>query len=219
MRSGRDSRTYESRVVVPSRDNSAAPRPAPSSFVAESRRMVARWEAATALLLANPPTVEASVGLARMLPVWLRWRAHPVGALIAAAARHPQRTAIIDDEGSLTFAEVDGRSNALARTWETLGIGSDTTVGLMCRDGRLFFDAATATQKLGANLVYVNAAFSPPQVAAVIEDEGIDLLVHDSALAEAVVDARPRMIFGDDAVRIGVQSSDRRSLEPPAKPG
>jgi acyl-CoA synthetase (AMP-forming)/AMP-acid ligase II len=188
--------------VVAPRDNSAAPRPTPSSVVAESRRLVARWEAATAMLLANPPTVEASIGLARMLPVWLRWRTHPVGALIAAAARHPQRAAIVDDEGSLTFAELDERSNALARTWEALGIGPETTVGLLCRDGRLFFDAATATQKLGANLVYVNAAFSPPQVAAVVEDEGIELLVHDA-----------------DAMRAGVESSDRRPLEPPAKPG
>jgi acyl-CoA synthetase (AMP-forming)/AMP-acid ligase II len=205
--------------VVALRDNSAAPRPTPSSVVAETRRMVARWEAATAMLLANPPTVEASIGLARMLPVWLRWRTHPVGALIAAAARHPQRAAIIDDEGSLTFAEVDERSNALARTWETLGIGPDTTVGVLCRDGRLFFDAATATQKLGANLVYVNAAFSPPQVAAVVEDEGIELLVHDASLASAVADAKPRILLGEDALRAAVQSSDRRPLEPPAKAG
>jgi len=209
----------ERRVVVAPRDNSAVPRPTPSSVVAESRRLVARWEAATAMLLANPPTVEASIGLARMLPVWLRWRTHPVGALIAAAARHPQRAAIIDDEGSLTFAEVDERSNALAHTWAALGIGPGTTVGLLCRDGRLFFDAATATQKLGANLVYVNAAFSPPQVAAVVEDEGIELLVHDAALAPAVVDARPRILLDEDAMRAGVESSDRRPLEPPAKPG
>ncbi len=181
--------------------------------------MLARWEAATAMMLANPPTAEASVGLARMLPVWVRWRAHPVGALIAAAARHPGRTAIVDDEGSLTFAELDERSNALARTWQAQGIGPGTTVGLLCHDGRFFFDVATATQKLGANLVYLNVAFSPPQVAAVVEDEGVDMLVHDMSLAPAVAEAKPRVMVSEADLRAGVASGDRRPLRPPPKAG
>ena len=45
-------------------------------------------------------------------------------------------------------------------------------------------DVAIATQKLGANLVYLNAAFSPPQVAGVVGDEDIDVLVHDDSLAD-----------------------------------
>ena len=75
------------------------------------------------MLLANPPTPETPIGIVRTLPIWLRWKAHPVGALIAAAARHPQRTAIIDDEGSVTFGEIERRSTALARAWRALGIG------------------------------------------------------------------------------------------------
>ncbi len=175
------------------------------------RRLLARWETTTAMLVANPP----SYGLVRTLPVWLRWRDHPVGALIAAAARHPTRAAVVDDEGSLTFGELDARSNALARTWGQEGIGPSTTVGLLCRDGRLFFDASIAAQKLGANLVYLNAAFSPPQVAGVVEDEGIDLLVHDDALAASVGEAKPRLIVSEADLRAGAEAPDRRPLTPP----
>jgi fatty-acyl-CoA synthase len=171
-------------------------------------------------MLASPPTAEASIGLARMLPVWIRWRAHPVGALVAAAARHPRRTAIIDDEGAVTFAELDRRSNALARSWRDAGIGPGTTVGLLCRDGRLFMDVSIATQKLGANLVYLNAAFSAPQVAGVVADESIDVLAHDDALQAAVVDAEPsKLIVGERELRRAVDGEDSDALEPPERPG
>jgi fatty-acyl-CoA synthase len=181
--------------------------------------LLARWEAATALMLSSPPSAEASIGLARMLPVWIRWRDHPVGALVAAAARHPRRTAIIDDEGSLSFAELDSRSNALARTWRSQAIGPGTTVGLLCRDGRLFMDVAIATQKLGANLVYLNAAFSAPQVAGVVADESIDVLAHDDSLAASVVEAKASRIVGEQELRRAVASEDNAALEPPGRPG
>jgi fatty-acyl-CoA synthase len=154
-----------------------------------------------------------------MLPAWLRWRAHPVAAVIAAAARHPRRTAVVDDEGSLTFAELDRRSNAVARAWREQGVGPDTTVGVLVRDSRLFFDASLATQKLGANLVYLNAAFSAPQVAGVVEDEGIDLLVHDDSLAEAVSEADPRLLVDEAALREAAAGADDGPLPVPVSPG
>jgi fatty-acyl-CoA synthase len=170
-------------------------------------------------MLASPPTAEASIGLARMLPVWIRWREHPVGALIAAAARHPRRTAVIDDEGSLTFAQLEQRSNAVARAWRSEGIGPGATVGLLCRDGRLFLDVAIAAQKLGANLVYLNTAFSPPQVAGVVADEGVNLLAHDNSLSGSVIEARPERLVGEDELRRAAASDDNGPLKPPARPG
>lgn len=184
----------------------------------QPRLLMSRWEGASALVLANGLSAGASYGLVKALPVLVRWRSHPVGALIAATARHPNRRALVDEEGALTFRQLDERSNALARAWQAQGIGPGTTVGLLCRDGRLFFDASTAVQKLGANLVYLNAAFSPPQVAGVVEDERVDLLVHDDALAGAVVEAKPRLLAGEADVRAAVQG-DPRDLDPPASAG
>ena len=193
--------------------------PVAGSLIADPRRMLVGCEAAAALMLASPLTADASLGLLRMLPVWFRWREHPVGALVAAAARYPRRTAVIDDEGSLTFAEVEARSNALARAWRADGVGPDTTVGLLCRDGRLFLDVALAAQKLGANLVYLNAAFSGPQVARVIIDEAIDLLAFDDSMSAAVAEAEPARMVGEDELRRAVADADNGPLMPPARPG
>jgi len=178
-----------------------------------------RWEAATALLLASPPGFQTPSRTARMLAAWLRWRRHPVGALVAAAARYPERAAIVDDEGSLTFAELEARSNAVARAWREREIGPGTTVGLLCRDSRLFFDSSVAAQKLGADLVYVNVAFSPPQVAGVVEDEGIDALVYDDSLADAASEANPRIVVTEDELRAAAAGGDPRPVSPPARAG
>jgi fatty-acyl-CoA synthase len=193
--------------------------PAVNRWVPPTSQILARWEALMALTLANPPSPRASIGLARMLPVWMRWREHPIGAVIAAAARYPQRTAIVDAEGSLTFAELDRRSTALARTWMAQRIGRESTVGVLCRDGRLFFDASIAAQKLGAGLVYLNAAFSAPQVAAVVQDEGIDVLVHDDALALAASQATPSIVVPETELREAVLNGDTRPIDPPARTG
>jgi acyl-CoA synthetase (AMP-forming)/AMP-acid ligase II len=154
----------------------------------------------------------------RSLPTLMRWRAHPVGALIAAARRYPERAALFDDEGSLTFAEFDQRSTAAARAWQQQGVGPGTTVGVLCQDGRRYFDASIAAQKLGANLVYVNTAFSAPQVAGVVQDEAIDLLVCDEALRGAAADVENCRIYSESELREAVRG-DHRMLEPPAASG
>src|SRR5204863_87329 len=45
------------------------------------------------------------------------------GELSIAAIRHGERTALVDDLGQLSYAELDRRSNALANAWRERGIG------------------------------------------------------------------------------------------------
>lgn len=182
-------------------------------------RLVHRWEAVTALFLASNPTPESPHRMARMLLAWSQWRAHPVGAFIAAAARYPLRIAVVDEEGALSFAELDARTNALARAWRAEDIGVGATVGILCRNHRMFLEATFAAQKLGANVVYLNTAHSPPQIAGVIDDEGVELLVVDDSLVEAAAAARLARTIGQAEVREGVLGADRRPLRPPARPG
>ena len=45
----------------------------------------------------------------------VRWGATPAAGYKAAASRYPDRLALIDESGTLTFGEVHERSNALAQ--------------------------------------------------------------------------------------------------------
>lgn len=112
------------------------------------------------------------------------WGTGPAGGFTAAAALDPDRTAIVDELGSLTFREMHRRSNSLARAFALLGVGEGDSVAIMCRNHRGFVDASIATAKLGADVLYLNTAFAGPQLVDVLEREKPTLLVHDEEFSK-----------------------------------
>ena len=108
----------------------------------------------------------------------LRWGATPAAGYTAAAARHPDDLAIIDEAGALTFQAVHERSNALARALAAEGVRPGDGVAIMCRNHRGWVLAYVATNKLGAHALFMNTAFSGPQLADVAR-----LVPCDEALA------------------------------------
>ena len=91
-----------------------------------------------------------------------RWGATPAAAYTGSAARFPDREAIVDERGTLTFEEVQLRTNALAREMQRGGDFEGDGVAIMCRNHRGFVEATIACSKLGANSLYLNTAFAGP---------------------------------------------------------
>jgi fatty-acyl-CoA synthase len=107
-------------------------------------------------------------------------------AITIAALRHGDRVGIKDELGSLTYAELDARSNALGSALRAIGVTSEDTVGILCRNHRGFLDATFAAGKLGARSLYLNTDFAGPQLADVCRREGVSLLIHDQEYDELV---------------------------------
>ena len=87
--------------------------------------------------------------LVRVLTTLARWGRSPAAGSISLADRFPDETAIIDELGTLTFAEVHTRTNALAHALSDRGINEGDGVGIMCRNHRGFIEATVAVSKLG----------------------------------------------------------------------
>jgi acyl-CoA synthetase (AMP-forming)/AMP-acid ligase II len=121
-----------------------------------------------------------------------RWGPTPAAGYTVAARRHPGETAVIDELGTLTFREVHERTNALAHAWADEGIGEGDGVAIMCRNHRGFIDATVACSKLGAHALFLNTAFSGPQLADVAEREDPKAIVYDEEFAELIADAGHR---------------------------
>jgi acyl-CoA synthetase (AMP-forming)/AMP-acid ligase II len=68
-----------------------------------------------------------------------------------AAARWPDRTAIIDDDGALSYRELQSKIESLARELYDDELGARQAVGIMCRNGRDFVAAVFATGLVGAD--------------------------------------------------------------------
>jgi acyl-CoA synthetase (AMP-forming)/AMP-acid ligase II len=120
---------------------------------------------------------------ARVVSAFVRWGASPALGITAAAIHHPHETALIDERGSLSFEQLQRRSNALARAFERIGIGYGDGVGIMCRNHRGFIEATLAAAKLGASALYLNTMFAGPQLAEVTRRERPKALVYDEEFA------------------------------------
>ena len=164
--------------------------------------------------------------------VWAlyRWGTTLAAGYMGAAANYPDRRAIVDELGTLTFSELDQRTNALANGFARRGIAEGRGVAIMCRNHRGFIEASLACSKLGAHALYLNTAFAAPLVTAVVERESSVAVVYDqefAAVARAACAGREAFVgWVDDpaqAVHASLEdliaSSDSTRPPPPSKPG
>jgi acyl-CoA synthetase (AMP-forming)/AMP-acid ligase II/carbon monoxide dehydrogenase subunit G len=108
-----------------------------------------------------------------------KWGRSPAAGAISLAERYPDGTMIVDELGTLTYSEVDTRTNALAHALSDHGLGEGDAVGVMCRNHRGFIEATVALSKLGADALYLNTAFAGPQLTEVVQREKPKALIFD----------------------------------------
>lgn len=116
----------------------------------------------------------------------VRTRGPVAAAVMLAARRDPNGVGVIDERGELTFADIDRRSNALARAWSDRGISEGTVIGVLCRDHRGLLDAMFAASKLGCRVLLLNTGFAAPQLAEVCAREAVAVLVFDDEFTAAL---------------------------------
>ncbi len=163
--------------------------------------------------LLKPPRPDRAWALARALGYWGSTLA---GAFAANAARFPDRPAVVDERGGLTYGELHRRTNAQANALRARDIGPGTKVGVLCRNHTGFVEATAALAKLGADAVSLGTGFSAPQLRVVLERERVVAVVHDEEFS-AVLDAATPEMIGFVAWHDG--TSDRRTLDDLAQAG
>jgi acyl-CoA synthetase (AMP-forming)/AMP-acid ligase II len=124
--------------------------------------------------------------LVQSLSALRRWGATPAGAYTGAASRYPERAALIDERGWLTFKQLHLRTNALARELRKAGISEGDGVAIMCRNHRGFVEATVACSKLGAGALYLNTAFAGPQITDVLNRENPVAVIYDEEFSGLV---------------------------------
>jgi fatty-acyl-CoA synthase len=133
--------------------------------------------------IVRPIRPDRLVGVATTLA---RWGRSPAAGYLSGVVRYPDRTSIIDELGSLTFREVNERTNRLASSLSDAGIGEGEGVAIMARNHRGFIEATVAVSKLGADSLYLNTAFSGPQLEDVVNREKPKALIYDEEFAELI---------------------------------
>ncbi|KUI13104.1 long-chain fatty acid--CoA ligase [Mycobacterium sp. GA-1285] len=100
---------------------------------------------------------------------------HPDIVTVADIARvfgaeRPDAVALIADERTATFGDLDTRSSRVAQALRRAGVGFGDRVAFIEKNGVEFFEVACALSKLGAVMVPVNWRLAPPEMLHIIDD-------------------------------------------------
>ena len=128
----------------------------------------------------NPITL---VGVGKTI---LDWGIGFAGGIGALALRSPKDVGLVDELGELTWAEIDERSTRLGHGLRDLGVSEGDSVAVLCRNHRYFVDVSTALSKLGADILYLNTAFSGTQLGEVCKREKPAAIVYDEEFSELI---------------------------------
>ncbi len=119
----------------------------------------------------------------RQLHALMHWGTTLAGELVAAAARDPDRPALIDERGVLTYAELNDRTDRLAAALIPIGDGRRLRVGVLCRNHRGMVEALLACSKRGAEVVLLNTGLGAAQLRTIVRELWADVIVADGEFA------------------------------------
>ena len=124
------------------------------------------------------------------------------------AARTPDAVAVTCAQESLTYRELDARSNRLAHHLMALGIGPDALVGLCLDRSTDLVVGILGILKAGGAHVPLDPAYPPERLTFIMEDSQARVVVSRRVEAAALQTGDARLVLLDlDADEIGRQSA------------
>jgi acyl-CoA synthetase (AMP-forming)/AMP-acid ligase II len=123
------------------------------------------------------------------------------------AKTHPEKPAIIMAASgeTISYAQLDARSNQVAQLLRARGIGIGDTVALCLENHPWFFCLAWGFQRAGVHYVGISSRLTAPEIAYILEDSGAKLLFSSTYLSPTMDEVArlapqvPQLRFGADA--------------------
>jgi amino acid adenylation domain-containing protein len=137
--------------------------------------------------------------------------------LAAQAARRPGQVAVVAPDATLSYAELEVRTNQLARRLRQLGVTHESRVGVAVPRGAGELASLLATLKAGGAYVPVDPSHPVERVRLILEDAAPEVLIapSDSPLAAAMPPGTRHLVLDDlEAATSGVDPAPL-----PASPG
>jgi amino acid adenylation domain-containing protein/non-ribosomal peptide synthase protein (TIGR01720 family) len=114
------------------------------------------------------------------------------------ARQQPESVALTCDGESLTYAQLNGLANRLARTLASHGVGPDTLVGLCLDRSNHLVVALLAILKAGGGYLPIDLAYPPERIAFILEDAQAPVLLTQRKLASNLTPSKTRIICVDE---------------------
>ncbi len=115
-------------------------------------------------------------------------------AQVAAQPHHP---AVVFEDQSLTYAELDHRANQLARYLQELGVGPETLVGLCVERAPEMMVGLLGILKAGGAYVPLDPTYPPDRVAFMLADSEAPVVLTQARLTDQLPDVDAHVISLD----------------------
>lgn len=116
------------------------------------------------------------------------------------ARRYPVKPAIVmHDGGSLTYRELDERTDRAANMLIALGVERGDRVAILARNSLAYVELLYGSARAGAAFTPVNWRLAPPEIAFILDDSRPAVLFVDQAMRHCVSDdAAARIVVIED---------------------
>ncbi|MCY0941369.1 non-ribosomal peptide synthetase [Streptomyces antarcticus] len=115
------------------------------------------------------------------------------------AARMPQRVALVHEGNTLTYAELDARSDAVARRLAARGAGPERFVALALPRSPELVIAMLAVLKAGAAFLPVDLTYPAERIMYLIEDAAPSLVITTADSESRLPSGTPRILIEEPA--------------------
>ncbi|HEY7768546.1 amino acid adenylation domain-containing protein, partial [Longimicrobium sp.] len=142
---------------------------------------------------------------ALVLEAWNRTeRPYPRGVCIhelfeAQVRERPGAVALVWGDESLTYAELDARSNQLAHHLVRLGVGPDARVGVLLERSAELIVSILAVLKAGGAYVPLDPGYPPERLRLMLADSSVRVLLSRGGLSAAVAGGGLDVVHLDQA--------------------
>ncbi|WP_369198699.1 amino acid adenylation domain-containing protein [Streptomyces djakartensis] len=123
----------------------------------------------------------------------------------------PDAVAVVFGDESLSYGELNGRANRLARRLRGLGVGRGDLAGVLLERGPDFAVALVAVVKAGAGYVLLDPEFPDERLRGTAEEADVKVLITDSTHHSRVVGGGPSVLV--DRERESIAAHDRDDLD------
>ncbi|HEX2211108.1 MAG TPA: amino acid adenylation domain-containing protein [Longimicrobium sp.] len=115
------------------------------------------------------------------------------------AAARPNAVALEWNDLTLTYAQLDARTNQLAHHLRGIGVGPETRVGVLMERGAELIVSILAILKAGGCYVPLDPAYPAERLGLMIADAAISVVLTHSAFAPSVAESGAHVVSLDEA--------------------
>lgn len=105
------------------------------------------------------------------------------------AAERGDELALADDDGTLTWSELDGRVNQTIHAFRSAGIESGDTISVVSGNRNEWFEIMLASANMGVTVVPINWHLVAPEIAYILDDSDSKAVVAGHQFVDVVAKA------------------------------